>query len=77
MPAAKVKKQESFEAALAKLEKLLTQLEDGDLSLDEAIKAFESGTVLAKTCEKRLAEARKKIEVLLGDQVKDFEWEDA
>jgi exodeoxyribonuclease VII small subunit len=76
MPSAKGKKKESFESSLAKLEKVVNQLEEGELSLEEAIKAFQTGTKLAKTCEGRLAEARKKIEVLMGEQVKDFQWED-
>lgn len=76
MPAAKTKKTESFEGALKKLEKIVDELEDGDLALEEAIKAFEAGTKLVKTCENRMAEARKKIEVLMGKEVKDLELED-
>lgn len=76
MPPAKGKKSESFEGALKKLEKIVSQLEEGELPLEEAIRAFESGTKLVQTCEERLAEARKKIEVLMGKQVKEFKWEE-
>ena len=74
--AAKGKKAESFEGALKKLEKIVGQLEEGELPLEDAIRAFEAGTQLVQTCEHRLSEARKKIEVLMGKQVKEFKWED-
>jgi exodeoxyribonuclease VII small subunit len=74
MPASKGKK-EAFESALKKLEKVVTSLEEGDLSLEESIKAFEQGTKLSKACEEQLNEARKKIEVLMGDKVEHFPWD--
>jgi exodeoxyribonuclease VII small subunit len=74
-PSSKSKK-DSFESSLKKLEKVVTSLEEGDLSLDESIKAFEHGTKLAKTCEGELNKARKKIEVLMGDKVEPFPWEE-
>lgn len=68
MSATKTKKKESFETALERLEKIVTSLEDGELSLEEAIRAFEQGTKLVKTCEERLNEAKKRIEVLMGNK---------
>jgi exodeoxyribonuclease VII small subunit len=66
-------KKESFEVSLAQLEKTVTSLEEGNLTLDEAIKAFEKGSQLSKQCEKRLEEARKKIEVLIGNKIESFD----
>lgn len=76
MAKAKTDKQESFESSLMKLEKVVTQLEEGELPLEEAIKAFETGSELAKLCEARLKEARKKIEVLVGGKKKSLDWEE-
>lgn len=54
----------SFEKDLNKLEKIVETLEDGGLSLDDSLKRFEEGIKLAQRCEKALADAEKKIEVL-------------
>ena len=61
----KEKKELKFEEALDKLEKIVAQLEGGDLSLDESMKQYEEGIRLSKLCSKRLEEAKKKIEQLL------------
>ncbi len=52
----------SFEDALRELEEIVTSLERGDVSLDDAIAAFERGTALKSHCQKRLEEARMKVE---------------
>ena len=52
----------SFEDALAELEKLVKQLEDGKAKLDDAVKAYERGAALKKHCESKLREAQAKIE---------------
>lgn len=52
----------SFEDALRELEVIVTSLEDGDVSLDDAIAAFERGTALKTHCQARLEEARMKVE---------------
>jgi len=53
-----------FEKDLEKLEEIVAALEEGELSLDDAMKRFEEGIKLAKRCEKALSEAEKKIEIL-------------
>lgn len=53
-----------FEKDLEKLEEIVAALEEGELSLDDALKRFEEGIKLAKRCEKALSEAEKKIEIL-------------
>ncbi|MEC8642346.1 MAG: exodeoxyribonuclease VII small subunit [Pseudomonadota bacterium] len=52
----------SFEDALRELEGIVASLERGDVSLDDAIKAFERGTALKAHCQARLEEARMKVE---------------
>ena len=52
----------SFEEALRQLEEIVGTLERGDISLDEAIAAYEKGTSLKAHCQKRLEEARLKVE---------------
>jgi exodeoxyribonuclease VII small subunit len=57
-----------FEEALKKLEKIVAELEDGDLSLDEALEKYEEGIRLSRVCSKKLEAARKKVEILLKDE---------
>lgn len=54
-----------FEDALKKLEKVVTELESGELSLDESLKRYEEGVKLAGFCSKRLDSARRKVELLV------------
>ncbi len=61
---AKAKEEESFEKNLDSLESIVSALEEGGLSLDDALKQFESGITLARRCEKALSDAEKKIEIL-------------
>lgn len=52
----------SFEDALAELERIVRQLEEGRVKLDDAISAYERGTLLKRHCEKKLRDAQAKIE---------------
>ena len=54
-----------FETALSRLETAVQSLEKGDLSLEEALKVFEGGIRLSKSCMKTLGEVEKKVEVLI------------
>ncbi len=56
-----------FEDALARLEVIVTELEQGELSMDHSLKIFEEGVRLSKQCMKMLEDAEKKVEVLLQD----------
>jgi exodeoxyribonuclease VII small subunit len=69
-----------FEKSMAELEALVERLERGDLSLEESLKQFERGVVLARSCQTALKAAEQKVEILLkpasGDTepvVEDFE----
>lgn len=55
----------SFEDNIEKLEKIVTELEKGDLNLDESISKFEEGIKISKECNNSLEEAEKKITILL------------
>jgi len=59
--------EQKFEEALQKLEAIVKRLEDGNLSLEESLKAFEEGIRLSRFCSKKLDEAEKKVEILLRD----------
>ena len=54
-----------FEKALKKLEKIVQELEDGDLTLDEALKKYGEGIEFSRTCTKMLSEAKNKVEKLV------------
>lgn len=56
------KKNYSFEESLDKLENIVKQMEAGDLSLEDALQNYVEGVKLKKTCEKKLSEAKTKIE---------------
>ncbi len=57
--------QPDFEQALAQLEAIVEQLEQGDLSLDESLQQFERGVQLTRTCQSALKQAEQKVEILL------------
>lgn len=57
----------SFEDALAELETIVRNLESGQTKLDDSIAAYERGVLLKKHCEKRLHDARLKIEKITMD----------
>ena len=60
-----------FEKALAELETLVERLETGDLSLEESLKDFERGVALTRACQKALAEAEQKVQILLSEEGKE------
>lgn len=57
----------SFEETLKQLEAIVTQLENGDLPLDEALSEFEKGIKLARSGQKQLNEAEQRIQILLSE----------
>ena len=74
-------KGQSFEASLAALEKIVRDLERGDLPLEESLRLFENGVKLSRECQDRLNQAERRIEVLLRDSegrpvVSDFKSEE-
>ena len=59
------KKEESFEAALKRLETIVEQMESGETDLDTMIASFEEGQRLVKFCTAKLNEVEKKIEKIV------------
>ncbi len=74
-----------FEDALKRLEKIVSELEGGKLTLEEAVKRYEEGIKLSLLCSKTLEAAKRKVEVLMKKEgvlnephfeTKDFEEKD-
>ena len=68
----------NLEKALADLETLVEDLERGDLPLDKAMKKFEDGIKLTRTCQAALKDAEQKVQILLQsaggeESLEDFE----
>ena len=60
-----VKDAQTFESQLASLERIVRELERGDLPLERSLELFEQGVRLSRECQERLNEAERRIEVLL------------
>jgi exodeoxyribonuclease VII small subunit len=58
------KEPKNFESAMAELDLLVDKMEAGQLPLEESIAAYQRGTALVKYCEKILADAEQRIQVL-------------
>lgn len=57
----------SFEEALERLESIVDRLEQGDLELEEALRAFEQGVALTRRCAGQLDDAERRIDVLVKE----------
>ena len=53
-----------FEQSLAELEALVARMDEGDLSLEESLKAFEQGVRLTQQCQQALTEAQQRVQML-------------
>jgi exodeoxyribonuclease VII small subunit len=62
-----------FEEALKKLERIVQDLERGELTLDEALKKYQEGVELSRLCSQRLDQAKKKVDILSKNKKGDFE----
>ncbi len=62
-----------FEEALKRLEKIVEDLEKGNLSLEEALKKYQEGVELSRVCSQRLENAKKKIDCLIKNKKGEFE----
>ena len=65
----------TFEESVMELEKIVAELESGDVTLDESLSLFERGIKLSKSCQKMLDAAEKRVSVLMtngdGEIVKE------
>ena len=57
-----------FEKAILRLEKIVDDLETGELDIDKSLEIFEEGIKMSRVCSKKLSEAEAKIEKLTRDQ---------
>ena len=57
-----------FEKAIQRLEKIVDDLETGELDIDKSLDIFEEGIKMSRLCSKKLSEAEAKIEKLTRDQ---------
>ncbi len=67
----------SYETAVSELEQILTQLENNQLPLEEAIKQFESGVSLIKHCQEILDKTEQKVKGLMGSEESSENTEDS
>jgi exodeoxyribonuclease VII small subunit len=70
MPEEPVQPAESFEASLDELEKVVKELEAGDLPLERSLELFEKGMALSETCRKQLENAETRVEMLIRKEGK-------
>jgi exodeoxyribonuclease VII small subunit len=64
------KKSIDFEEALDQLEELVEDMENGDLTLEESLKAFEQGIKLTRECQSALSLAEQKVQLLIEENGK-------
>ncbi len=56
-----------FEQAMEDLEALVSSMEDGELSLEDSLQAFEKGIKLTRKCQAALKQAEQKVQVLINE----------
>ncbi|MFT5705069.1 MAG: exodeoxyribonuclease VII small subunit [Shewanella sp.] len=61
----------TFEESLCELERIVSELEQGDVSLDDALKQFERGIKLVRTSQSKLEQAQQKVSILMADNEND------
>lgn len=72
----KTQKTQNFEAALAELEKVVADMESGQLALDDALAAYKRGAELLQFCRQRLDEAQQQVQVLENGALRPLAVED-
>ncbi len=70
--AGKSAKSMSFEASLAELEKVVADMESGNLPLEESLAAYQRGMALLNACRSRLDDAQQKVRILEEGGLKDL-----
>ena len=64
-----------FEKALDELETLVERMEQGESSLEDSLKDFERGIELTRSCQRALAEAEQKVQILLNKDEEPVEFD--
>ena len=74
MTAANQKNTPDFESSLLELETIVSQMESGNLPLEQSIQAYKRGAMLLQTCQKSLSDAEQQVLILnQGNQLAPFE----
>lgn len=73
IPVATRKKNIDFEQSLSQLETLVASLESGDMSLEDSLKAFESGIKITRDCQEALKEAEQRVEILIRNRAGELQ----
>jgi exodeoxyribonuclease VII small subunit len=60
-------KPKNFETSLEELERIVRELEQGELTLEKSLELFEQGVKLSRECQDRLTQAERRIEILMRD----------
>lgn len=69
---ARGRKEKNFEQALTKLEEIVLELEEGELSLEDALAKFEEGVELSRFCTQKLTRAEEKVKKLIKTAEGEF-----
>lgn len=66
-----------FEAAMEKLEQIVSRLENGDVPLEQAIELYQEGMRLSRLCSQKLEQVEEKIQLLVEEdgELKVQDWE--
>ena len=66
-----------LEKSMHELEKIVEDLESGELSLDKSLKQFEKGVKLSRDCQAALSAAEQKVQTLVDGELADFDADEA
>lgn len=68
---AKKKSEKTLEALISRLEEIASTIQDGQVGLEDSIKLYEEGKLLAQECNERLSAIQKKLETINPSELKD------
>jgi exodeoxyribonuclease VII small subunit len=74
---AKTQNSQSFESALAELEKIVSSMEAGQMPLEKSLAAYKRGAELLKYCQTALQDAQQQVKILEGNILQDFKSDSA
>ena len=72
----KTQNPQTFEAALAELEKIVSSMEAGQMPLEKSLGAYKRGAELLKFCQAALQDAQQQVKILEGNILQDFKGDD-
>ena len=68
----KTQNAQTFESALAELEKIVSSMEAGEMPLEKSLAAYKRGAELLKYCQATLQDAQQQVKILEGNILQDF-----